>query len=193
MSEAKPTVHIIVIGRWGTRPGRDWYPWFTRVAARFGKVTVPDMPHPDEPRVDLWPKEINRVLAELPPASSCLLVGHSVGCQAILRALAIKKPPSLLGAVFVAGWWSVNGAWPSLEPWCALDFDVEKARYLLPRSHVLLSSNDPFNPDYHDNARLWRERLGSEVQIVAGAAHFNRSEEPSVLAAVEEIMQAVSP
>ena len=192
LRDAKHT-RIIVIGRWGTRPTRDWYPWFTRQAARFGTVTVPEMPHPDEPVVGDWTKAVADTLEEVPQGVSCLVVGHSVGCQAIVRALASRNPPAMLGAVFVAGWWEVANPWPALKPWCLLDYAVEKARYVLPTSRVLLSSNDPFNPDYESNARVWRDRLGSEVEIVPNAAHFNRSEEPRVLKAVETILRAVSP
>ena len=43
-------------------------------------------------------------------------------------------------------------------------------------------TDDPFTADAAANGRLWQERLGAAVEVVPGAGHFNRPEEPPVLA-----------
>ncbi len=178
---------ILLIGRWGTRPGRDWYPWFHTAAD--ADVHIPEMPEPDNPTPAAWIDAVQRHLAEIPADTRVLLVGHSVGCQAIVRALSASPAVRpLLGAVFVAGWWTVGQPWPSLEPWCKTDYDFSRARKALPRSIVLVSTNDPFNPDFEENGALWTERLGSEVHVVPGAGHFNASPQPAVLEAVGDIL-----
>lgn len=183
---------ILLIGRWGTRPGRDWYPWFHATADAV--VHIPEMPDPDNPTPAAWSAEVQRQIAGIPADTPLLLVGHSVGCQAIVRALSLSSAPRpLLGAVFVAGWWTVGQPWPALEPWCETNYDIGQARLALPRSIVLLSTNDPFNPDFEENGALWAERLGSEVRVIPGAGHFNASPQPAVLEAVGEIMGASFP
>ena len=185
---------ILLIGRWGTRPARDWYPWFRSAADAIGAIHIPEMPDPDNPTPAAWIEAVRQHMAEIPAATGVLLIGHSVGCQAIVRALAAQKPTRpLLGAIFVAGWWSVGQPWPALEPWCASDYDFGSVREILPRSILLVSTNDPFNPDYEENGALWTQRLGSEVRVVPGAGHFNAPQQPAVLEAVGDILGATFP
>lgn len=122
---------------------------------------------------------------ELLRSGELVLLGHSVGCLAVLHALAkLPEGVAIAGAVLVAGWFTVDKPWDTLRPWMDTSVDTEAARRACRTMIVLLSDNDPFTADYEANRRAWVERLGAEVRLVPGAKHFNGAEEPAVLSAL---------
>jgi serine hydrolase len=172
---------ILIMPRWSGTAASDFYPWLTReLTSRVPQVRVEVAslrPVPDRPEIDACLEE----LAGLDP-SRTLLMGHSVGCQALLRALArldagIRAPALLC----VAGWWTVDRPWDTIRPWIETPFDHARTAARCARIEVLLSDDDPFTRDAEETRRRFVEALGAHVEIVPGRQHFNASEEPAVL------------
>jgi predicted alpha/beta hydrolase family esterase len=91
---------VFVHGYQGTAMG-GWRPWLKReLEARGWSVSAPEMPTPDAPMVEEWVATIAREVGD--SGKDCVLVGHSLGCIAILRYLERAKK-QVGGAVFVAG------------------------------------------------------------------------------------------
>ncbi|MBI4021397.1 MAG: serine hydrolase family protein [Candidatus Aenigmarchaeota archaeon] len=178
-------MRLIIVHRWDGSPEADWYPWLRREAERRGlSVQVPALPEPDYPRIEPWV----RTLRSLRPDQDTILVGHSLGCQTILRAL--DRP--VRGAVFVAGFFALHDLeGPESEeiaaPWVA-PFPLARAKASLPKLTVLLSDNDPW-VDPEENGRLFRDRLGAEVIVLGSRGHFTGEDHvlklPEALRAVE--------
>lgn len=178
---------IIVVPRWGATGQDDWYPWLGAELAGssvFSPVVVGDMPDPDEPTIAGWRARIAELAgSDAAILADTILVGHSVGCQAVLHFLAgLPDSTTVRGTLCVAGWWSVDEPWESIRPWIEDSPDPEPVRASCGELRVLLSDNDPFTADAAANRRLWQERLAATVEIVPGAEHFNRPQEPHVLA-----------
>jgi hypothetical protein len=105
-----------------------------------------------------------------------------------LRALALLPAGVRLpGVLCVAGWWAVDQPWETILPWMEPP-DLPAIRRVAQAVHVLLSTNDPFTADHETNAALWRDRLDAEVEVVPNAKHFNATEEPAVLAALDRLL-----
>jgi predicted alpha/beta hydrolase family esterase len=184
---------LIVVHRWGGRPDDDFYPWLRRRLSRmrpapFDEVRVPVMPNPDRPTIDEWVGALDDVIGRPTPAlARTILLGHSVGAQAVLRWLAkLPAGASVEGALLVAGWFAVDEPWPEIVPWCETPLDLPRIRRAAPRIVTLLSDDDPFTKDHAAQAALFESRLGAEVKVIGGAAHFNGEEEPAVEAALLE-------
>jgi len=183
-----PIDRILLVPRWSGTATSDFYPWLEReLASRAPGARLevaPLLPAPDRPEIEACLE----ALAGLDP-SRTLLVGHSVGCQVLARALAClpddARAPALL---CVAGWWTVDRPWDTLRPWIETPFDHARAAARCARIEVLLSDNDPFTSDAEQTRRRFVEALGAEVQIAPGRKHFNASEEPAVLAAVLRLL-----
>lgn len=178
---------LVVVPRWGGKPGSDYYPWLVASLADSGlEIVVCDLPDPGTPRLDTWPPEVLKVLGtDREALARTWVLAHSVGCQAALHALAeLPDGLQIAGMLAVAGWWTVDKPWPTILPWQDNLADDARVRAAVPRISLLLSDNDPFTADHAGNAALWRERLAAEVTLAPGGKHFNYAQEPAVLAAL---------
>lgn len=176
---------LTIVPRWAGHSGSDFYPWLIREQPPgFDTVRALDMPEPKQPTIRAWVPALTAALGTA-PAPGTVLMGHSVGCQAVVRYLAELPPGSTVeGVLLVAAWWSVDKPWDSLLPWMETPVDLARVRAASRRFVVLLSDNDPFTSDFRENGRLWKERLGAEVVLAPGARHFNGEREPGVLDAL---------
>jgi predicted alpha/beta hydrolase family esterase len=194
---------VVIVPRWSGRGEDDWYPWIReRLAEDPGealRVEVVELPNPDAPVIDQCVAALQSALgASAEALRSSLLVGHSVGCQALLRYLA-ELPETDAGGelrdevsvgpahlLCVAGWWGVDEPWPSIRPWIDTPIALPSLRSKLGGVTVLLSDNDPFTADWRANKSTWEQRLDADVRISPSGRHFNAEQEPAVLALVRE-------
>lgn len=187
MSE-RPIVYVVP--RWGGTTSSDWYPWLAREASRELGVDVRrvEMPSPDVPVIGNWLFTLERVASQA-RLEEAIFIGHSVGCQAVVRYLA-RQPEGARakGCLLVAAWWDVDEPWETLKPWTTTPFDAARAKSVAGRTSVLLSTNDPFTKDYEENARLWRERMDADVRVLENKAHYNGAAERDVLEALAALL-----
>jgi predicted alpha/beta hydrolase family esterase len=179
---------ILLVPRWGGTVASDFYPWLVRAlevrAPRLALEAVPLLPAPDRPEIEPCIEACLGALAGLPLART-LLVGHSVGCQVLMRALARLPDGERARALLcVAGWWTVDQPWDTLRPWIEVPFDHARAAARCARAEVLLSDDDPFTRDAAETGRRFVDALGAKISIMPGRRHFNAQEEPAVLDAV---------
>jgi predicted alpha/beta hydrolase family esterase len=146
------------------------------------------MTDPDLPVIAPWVRRVGELVGEPEQAGRTVLVGHSVGCQAVVRYLATAPADHVAGVLLVAAWWAVDQPWPAIQPWIETPIDLDRVRAAAPYFRVLLSSDDPFTGDQAANGGEWEEQLDARVTVVPNAGHFNGRQEPAVLRAVEEII-----
>lgn len=180
-----------MVPRWAGRPESDFYPWLLETLAtqhpgRFAQARALDLPRPELPDVAVWPEAIVAALGtDKEAVAHTYILAHSVGCQAVIRALAeLPEGLAVAGVLAVAGWWELDKPWDSIRPWLAPVPQLARARAAAGTWAVLGSDNDPFTGDWERNQRLWAERLGAQCRLGRGARHFNAAAEPEVLAAL---------
>ena len=184
-----PIDRILIVPRWAGSPSSDCYPWLTgALRERFPSIEVRAlaMPEPTTPRIDTWPSHIAAEAgADRDVLRRTLVVGHSVGCQAILRALAaMPEDIQVFGVLLVAAWFQIDKPWETIVPWIDEPYDVRRARARTPWLDVLLSDNDPFTSNFRNSAAEFQSSVDANVTVVPDAKHFNAAEEPAVLAAI---------
>ena len=167
---------VFVIHGWESHPKDGWFPWLKKelVAAGF-KVFVPQLPKPDEPKIKNWVPKLNRVVGK--PDAETYFVGHSLGCQTIVRYLeALPEGVMVGGAVFVGGFFKrLTGLEGDEEKniayeWLKTPIDLKKAKTHLKKSVAIFSDDDPFVP--LDNEEDFKNILGSKIVIEHGKKHF---------------------
>src|SRR5688572_19611763 len=93
---------IFVVHGWYGHPGEGWFPWLKEtLEARGFEVFVPAMPDPAHPRIESWVRQLAGEVGELDQET--FFVGHSIGCQTILRYLQMGDARAG-GVVCVAPW-----------------------------------------------------------------------------------------
>lgn len=180
-------MRLVIIPRWGGTPKDDFYPWLVRTVTAahtdvFEQIEVVDMPLPHEPELGLWIAATRIAIGDVEQAARTVIAGHSVGFQAVMRALAeLEDDVVVAAAVGIAPWWTVDAPWPAIHPWIDTPFDHDRTRAAAQRIECLLSTNDPFTQDHERTKHLFEERLGAHVRVVEGARHFNVAQAPEVL------------
>ncbi|HEY4509275.1 MAG TPA: alpha/beta hydrolase [Candidatus Paceibacterota bacterium] len=183
---------VIVVHKWSGSPRDDWRPWLKSELEKLGyEVSVPEMPEADAPVIEKWTAKLAEVVGT--PDSETYFVGHSIGCQTILRYLETINTP-VGGAVFVAGWFNLENLEDEetkeiAKPWIETPIDLKKVRAVLPKSTLIISDNDPYDC-FEENKKKFAE-VGSKIIVLPNAGHITSEdgflEFPEVLFALNTI------
>ncbi len=168
---------IIIVHRWGGGAEDDWRLWLKGELEKLGhEVLVPAMPETETPVIEKWVDHLAGVVGE--PDKNTYFIGHSIGCQAILRYVETLIQP-VGGAIFVAGWFSLENLEDEetravAKPWIEEPIDPVKVKQNLPKSVLLISDNDPYGA-FEENKKKFAE-LGSKIIVVPKAGHLTAND-----------------
>ena len=184
-------VHII--HRWEGNPKGDWYPWLKeQLVSRGYKVFVPEMPNPNSPNIEEWVGTLKKIVTNCD--ENTFFVGHSIGCQTILRYFeTLPNDTQVGGVVFVAPWTTlaqeaVEGAEEIAKPWLTTPIDWEKVRKFTNNYITIFSDNDTFVE--LSNAEIFREKLHARVVIEKDKGHFtNEDNVETVQEVLDELLK----
>lgn len=148
------------------------------------------MPNSWEPKIDEWVGFLKENVRELD--EEVLFIGHSIGCQTILRYLEdLDEEVNVGGCVFVAGWLNLlEAAYEDEEDrelakaWIETPIDFEKVK-IHTNNFLSIFSKDDYCVPVSD-AEIFREKLGADIIIKDGEEHFEDTEE------INEIMRFVN-
>lgn len=187
-----------IIHGWDDSPDATWIPWLKKQLEERGfAVTTPTMPNPEEPVIEEWVGHLSELVGE--PGPQDVFVGHSIGCQAILRYLAaLPGNKKVAGVVLVAPWFHLPHIAEEGEevlalarPWLETPIDFEKVRARAGKIVAILSDNDPHGPI--EDKPLFERDLGAEVIVKHEQGHLGDDvglkELPDALNAVLKITE----
>lgn len=169
---------VFIVHGWEGHPEEGWLPWLKKELETAGfEVEVPQLPDTENPRIYNWVPAIEELVGVADRQT--YFVGHSMGCQAIVRYLE-KLPEGVVvgGAVFVAGFFKhlsgledESGVRETDKHWLQAPLDLGKVHSHLPKSVAIFSDNDPWVP--LDNQEDFRDKLNSEIIVQHDKSHFN--------------------
>jgi hypothetical protein len=183
---------VFIIHGWDGYPEEGWFPWLKQELEKKGfQVQVPAMPEPAEPKIKAWVSHLAKAVGDVD--EKIFFVGHSIGCQAILRYLAsLPADKKVGGAVFVAGWFTLMNLQTEAEkeiakPWLETPIDFEKVKQHTKKFFAIFSDNDEVVP--LDNKELFEQRLGAKTTVRHQKGHFSGNDGVSELpSALESIL-----
>lgn len=182
-----------MIHGWDGTPGESWFFWLKKeLEAKGFEVIAPQMPDADLPRIEKWVPALKNIVKY--PDENTYFIGHSMGCQAIIRYLeTLPSETRVGGAVFVAGFLRhITNL--EQEPdvldvdreWAETPIDFAKARSRLSKSVAIFSTNDLCVS--LDNRKDFQQKLGSEIITLQNKGHLDADDNafklPEVLEAV---------
>lgn len=159
---------VFIIHGWGGSPNEPLHKWLKLKLEKKGfKVIVPQMPNPEKPEIEAWVSRLEEIVGT--PDESIILVGHSIGCQAILRYLEkLNLISKIGGVVFIAPWLTLSNLeseeeWQVADSWLNTpirEIDVIKHA---PKMTAIFSDNDPYVPS--ENIEMFKRRFNAEKKI----------------------------
>lgn len=169
-----------IIHGWEGYPEEGWFPWLKNELEKKGFIVqVPSMPHSSEPTINDWVSYLDKIVGK--PNKDTYFIGHSIGCQTIMRYLeSLPKNVKVKGAVFVAGWFTLMNLETKeekliAEPWLNKPIDYNKIKDHTKSFITILSDDDPVVP--LNNKDLFKQRLNSKIIIEKNKEHFSGSDE----------------
>jgi hypothetical protein len=176
----------IIIHGWDGNPKIGWFVWLETVLKKKGyKVIKPIMPDPTHPRIKPWVNKLKSLAKDA--GEDTILIGHSIGCQAIIRYLETSKM-KVGKVIFVAPWLTLLDAaidetesYEIAKPWLETPIDFKKVKSKIKTSTAILSNNDPFVSI--KNADEFKKKLGSKIIIEKNKGHYEegKTKEISIL------------
>ena len=145
------------------------------------EVIAPEMPEPAIPKIESWVEKLKDVIL---PDKETILIGHSIGCQAILRySQTLNEDIKIAGAVLIAPWMELDKQTTEEEgqevveiakPWMETPIDFQKVKSHLGKVVAIFSDNDPYVPLSQKD--LFKNELGAETIVENGKGHFTVSD-----------------
>jgi uncharacterized protein len=184
---------VIIIHRWEGSSQDDWRPWIKELLIKEGyEVLIPDMPDTNAPVIEGWVRKIEEVVGV--PDINTYFIGHSMGCQAILRYLELINTP-VGGAIFVAGWFNLDNLESDeiamiAKPWIETPVNLEKIKSVLPVSILCISDDDPYGC-FDENQKLFSQFVTSTC-VVPNAGHFVIDSAPCIIEELHKLFTSES-
>lgn len=167
---------VFIIHGWTGHPDEHWAPWLSqKLEEKRFRVLQPAMPGTDFPKMNEWVSYLKDQIGSAD--RDTYLVGHSIGCLAILRYLE-KYKESIGGAILVAPWATLTPeAFPTdadkavVDDWTTASFNWDEIKKHCSRFLALLSEDDPDVP-YVENKLVFEKHLRAKIITFRDKGHF---------------------
>ncbi len=168
---------VYLIHGWGGTGSGGWFDWLKKELPKKGfEVESFDMPNTRNPKIEDWTKYLEEKINLDNIDEKTYFVGHSIGCQTIMRFLEkLHKHKRVGGCVFVAGWFDLINLEPAemeaAHPWINTHIHFERILDHCNNFLSIFSTNDPYV--HLDEANKFKEKLDSKILIKKNLEHFN--------------------
>ena len=182
---------VYLVHGWGGSPDSEgWFAWLRAELEKKGfSLEVPRMPNTDKPEINAWVNKLKETVKDT--NEETYFIGHSIGCQGVLRFLeTLNSETKIGGVILVAPWIHLDENTIKEEgeevteiakPWIETLIDFEKIKKHTNNFVCIFSDNDPYVP--LSDSDLFKEKLNAKVIIKHNEGHFNDTQE------IKEIME----
>jgi predicted alpha/beta hydrolase family esterase len=173
----------------------DWFPWLKgKLQADGVEVIVPEMPDTIHPKIDTWVSNLRTESGDI--NEDTVFIGHSIGCQTVLRFIEGLAPNVKIGGVIlVAAWLHLTDEnWDEVytkeiaKPWLDTPINFEKIQMHTDNIVCIQSENDPYLP--LSDAQIFKSRLSAKIVFLKNAGHISAEDGITQLPEVIEEMRS---
>lgn len=168
---------VYLIHGWGGKGSGGWFDWLKGKLSKEGfDVRSFDMPNTLEPKIEEWVEYLQEKINSEEIDEGTYFIGHSIGCQAIMRFLEkLHKHQKIGGCIFVAGWFDLKGLGEGelevAHPWINNAIDFSRVNDHCDNFLALFSEDDPLVDI--EEAKKFEKNLGAKTIIKKDMRHFN--------------------
>ncbi len=171
---------IYIVHCWDGTKDDGWYPWLDeKLSNENNKVFRFNMPNSANPKIGEWVSFLDQQIDNLD--ENTYLVGHSIGCQTILRYLESKDVTKIGGVLLVAPWLDLldyaiedEESYDTAMPWLTEKIDFEKVKKFTNNIHCIFSDDDYFVSI--DQKGKFEKLLGAKTLVVSGKGHISEED-----------------
>lgn len=168
---------IYMVHCWDGTKDDGWYSWLDKmVSNKDNKVIRFNMPDTENPKIESWVSELDKQVNELD--ENTYFVGHSIGCQTIMRYLEHKGAKKIGGILFVAPWLDLlkeavsdEQSYNTAQPWLNTAIDFEKIKSMTNKITCIFSDNDYFVS--LEQEKRFKDLLNAKTIIVKEKGHIS--------------------
>ena len=171
---------IYIVHCWDGTNDDGWYPWLDKQLSNENNIVYRfDMPNTTSPDIDEWVSFLDSKVESLD--ENTFFVGHSIGCQTIMRYLQTKNMCKIGGILFVAPWLELldfaiedEESYNVAKPWLNTKIDFEKVKQFTNNINCIFSDNDYFvSLDQKDK---FEKLLDANTIVVSGKGHISQDD-----------------
>jgi len=168
-----------LIHGWDGNPKGPLFEWMgERLNEKGYEFVAPKMPNPEEPIIEDWLEKINYIVKDL--GEKDIFIGHSVGCQAVLKYMETLKDEKISSVLLIAPWMHLDETTIEEEgeevkeiakPWMETPINWEKIKNHCNNFICVFSDNDSCVPI--SEMDLFKENLGAKTVLLKNKGHFD--------------------
>lgn len=174
---------VYIVHGWDGSPNEPMLKWLKKeLEKKSFNVSALKMPNPAFPVRGEWIKQLNKEIKN--PDENTYFIGHSLGCQTILRWMEqLPGKTEIGGAVLIAPWLNLDEKTIEEEEWSKEEFKIAKAWFepidfcdVLDHTKkfvCIFSDNDPYIP--LSKTKIFKDKLNAEIIIEKNKGHFDIS------------------
>jgi uncharacterized protein len=173
---------VFLIHGWGGSPKEPMHKWIKKNLEERGfEVNVPNMPDSEKPKIQPWVNKIREVVGKT--SVDDIFIGHSVGCQAVLRYIeGLGKNEKIGKVILIAPWMHLDKQTIEEEgeesikiakPWVETLINFNKIKTHCDKFICIFSNDDPYVP--LSNVDLFKKNINAEILILKNKGHFDPS------------------
>lgn len=169
---------VFIIHGWGGHPEEAWFLWLKKeLESKEFEVHIPKMPNTNYPTIKEWVSYLRNSVGKV--NRKTYFVGHSVGCQTILRYLeTLSENLEIGGAVFIAPWLTLANIEKDEEkiakPWLEIKINFDKIKKHTNNIIAIFSDDDDVVP--LENKKFFEKKLNAKTFVEHNKGHFSGSD-----------------
>ena len=190
-----------IIHGWDGSPQEPMHQWLKEELIKEGyEVYIPSMPHPETPTIKEWVQTIiNEVTKTSALNEETLFIGHSVGCQAVLRAIeSLAEGVKIGGIILIAPWMELDRQTIEEEgeeiieiarPWMDTPINFKKIKSHTDNIYAIFSDNDPYVPLSQKD--VFEKELNAEIMVLEGYGHFSPADNVKEVPEIQKYIKSL--
>lgn len=171
---------IYIVHCWDGTKDDGWYPWLDKkISDNDNKVFRFNMPDTANPKIDSWVSYLDKQVNQLDEHT--YFVGHSIGCQTIMRYIEMKDTKKIGGILFVAPWLDLlpeaisdEESYNTAKPWLNTPINFKKIKSIAPKITCIFSDDDYFVS--LEQEKKFKELLDAKTIIVKEKGHISKED-----------------
>lgn len=171
---------VYLVHCWDGTCNDGWYPWLEEQLKKIGIELIKfNMPNTANPKIEEWVSFLDNKVTTL--NEDTYFIGHSIGCQTIMRYLETKDIKTIGGILFVAPWLDLlpeatedEDSYKTAYPWINTKINFDKVKSFTNNIICIFSDNDYFVS--LEQEKEFKDKLNAKTLIVKNKGHISQDD-----------------